>query len=76
MTRFCVRLPFASLTTGAYLRSTRSTRTRRSGVNDAAASSNDAVDADGRIVLGATEVCAERSETVCGGIEMPCSKKI
>ena len=76
ITRLGVRLPFASLTTGAYLRSTRSTRTRRSGVKDAAASSNDAVDADGRISSVRPKCAPRTSETVCGGIEMPSSKKI
>ena len=53
MTRFGARLPLASRTMGAYRRSTRSTRTRLRGARAVAASSSDAVDADGRIV-GAT----------------------
>ena len=50
MTRFGARLPLASRTMGAYRRSTRSTRTRLRGARAVAASSSDAVDADGRIV--------------------------
>ena len=79
MTRFGARLPLASRTMGAYRRSTRSTRTRLRGARAVAASSSDAVDADGRIVgatgrVGTRERLCERNEHVadrvsCGRFE-------
>ena len=64
MTRFGARLPLASRTMGAYRRSTRSTRTRLRGARAVAASSSDAVDADGRIVGATGRVGTRESDFV------------